>query len=80
VFLPDVFPPFLYRETRKKPRRHRFAKAHVKKQIRQRADDHDDGSLGFASSKTKSLLLRAEAGHMDSLIEKCARNTCGFSW
>ena len=75
VFLPDVFPPFLYRETRKNHGvvacegsmfKSKFANALTTMMI---------GSLGFASSENKlSLGYGAEAGHMDQLIEKmCAR-------
>ncbi|HEY1424464.1 MAG TPA: polysaccharide pyruvyl transferase family protein [Candidatus Acidoferrum sp.] len=75
VFLPDVFPPFLYRETRKNHGvvacegsmfKSKFANALTTMMI---------GSLGFASSENKlSIGYGAEAGHMDSLIEKmCAR-------
>jgi polysaccharide pyruvyl transferase WcaK-like protein len=74
VFLPDVFPPFLYRETRKNHGvvacegsmfKSKFANALTTMMI---------GSLGFASSENKlSIGYGAEAGHMDSLIEKmCA--------
>src|SRR6267378_3387858 len=75
VFLPDVFPPFLYRETRKNHGvvacegsmfKSKFANALATMMI---------GSLGHASSENKlSIGYGAEAGHMDSLIEKmCAR-------
>src|SRR5258707_14213821 len=75
VFLPDVFPPFLYRETRSNHGvvacegsmfKSKFANALTTMMI---------GSLGFASSENKlSIGYGAEAGHMDSLIERmCAR-------
>lgn len=75
VFLPDVFPPFLYRETRQNHGvvacegsmfKSKFANALTTMMI---------GSLGHASAENKlSLGYGAEAGHMDSLIEKmCAR-------
>jgi polysaccharide pyruvyl transferase WcaK-like protein len=75
VFLPDVFPPFLYQETRRNHGvvacegsmfKSKFANALTTMMI---------GSLGFASSENKlSIAYGAEAGHMDSLIEKmCAR-------
>src|SRR5260221_4506483 len=75
VFLPDLFPPFLYRETRKNHGvvacegsmfKSKFANALTTMMI---------GSLGHASSENKlSIGFGAEAGHMDSLIEKmCAR-------
>jgi polysaccharide pyruvyl transferase WcaK-like protein len=75
VHLPDVFPPFLYRETRANHGvvacegsmfKSKFANALTTMMI---------GSLGHASSENKlSVAFGAEAGHMDSLIEKmCAR-------
>ena len=75
VHLPDVFPPFLYRETRANHGvvacegsmfKSKFANALTTMMI---------GSLGHASSENKlSVAYGAEAGHMDSLIEKmCAR-------
>jgi polysaccharide pyruvyl transferase WcaK-like protein len=75
VFLPDVFPPFLYRETRKNHGvvacegsmfKSKFANALTTMMI---------GSLGHASAENKlSIGYGAEAGHMDGLIEKmCAR-------
>ena len=75
VHLPDVFPPFLYRETRQNHGvvacegsmfKSKFANALTTMMI---------GSLGHASAENKlSIGYGAEAGHMDSLIEKmCAR-------
>lgn len=75
VFLPDVFPPFLYHEVRQNHGvvacegsmfKSKFANALTTMMI---------GSLGLASSENKlSVGYGAEAGHMDSLIEKmCAR-------
>src|SRR6266852_6165247 len=75
VFLPDVFPPFLYKETRKNHGvvacegsmfKSKFANALTTMMI---------GSLGFASSENKlSIGYGGEAGHMDALIaDMCAR-------
>jgi len=75
VFLPDVFPPFLYRETRANHGvvacegsmfKSKFANALTTMMI---------GSLGHASAENKlSVGYGAEAGHMDKLIEEmCAR-------
>src|SRR5262245_9373162 len=75
VYLPDVFPPFLYRETRRNHGvvacegsmfKSKFANALTTMMI---------GSLGHASAENKlSVAYGAEAGHMDSLVEKmCAR-------
>ena len=41
VFLPDIFPPFLYREVRKQ-RRDCLRRIDVQEQVRQCPDDHDD--------------------------------------
>src|SRR5258707_12946895 len=75
VFLPDLFPPFLYRETRKNHGvvacegsmfKSKFANALTTMMI---------GSLGHASPENKlSIGYGAEAGHMDKLIsDMCAR-------
>jgi len=75
VYLPDVFPPFLFREVRENHGviacegsmfKSKFANALATMMI---------GSLGLASAENKlSLAYGAEAGHMDSLIEDmCAR-------
>jgi len=75
VYLPDVFPPFLFREVRQNHGviacegsmfKSKFANALATMMI---------GSLGLASAENKlSLAYGAEAGHMDSLIEDmCAR-------
>src|SRR5262249_56850521 len=71
VFLPDVFPPFLYRETRQNHGvvacegsmfKSKFANALTTMMI---------GSLGHASAENKlSIGYGPEAGHMDSLIAK----------
>jgi polysaccharide pyruvyl transferase WcaK-like protein len=75
VYLPDVFPPFLYREVRENHGviacegsmfKSKFANALTTMMI---------GSLGMASAENKlSLGYGAEAGHMDPLLERmCAR-------
>src|SRR5436305_7313548 len=75
VYLPDVFPPFLFREVRKNHGviacegsmfKSKFANALATMMI---------GSLGLASAENKlSLAYGAEAGHMDGLIQKmCER-------
>ena len=75
VYLPDVFPPFLFREVRGNHGviacegsmfKSKFANALTTMMI---------GSLGLASAENKlSLAYGAEAGHMDRLIEDmCAR-------
>ncbi|HUL17214.1 MAG TPA: hypothetical protein VLV88_14550 [Terriglobales bacterium] len=74
VHLPDVFPPFLHREARQNHGvvacegsmfKSKFANALTTMMI---------GSLGLASSENKlSVGYGAEAGYMDSLIEKMCR-------
>ena len=75
VHLPDMFPPFLYREVRKNYGviacegsmfKSKFANALTTMMI---------GSLGMASAENKlSVGYGGEAGHMDPLIENmCAR-------
>src|SRR6202048_192210 len=75
VYLPDVFPPFLFREVRRSHGviacegsmfKSKFANALATMMI---------GSLGLASAENKlSLAYGAEASHMDRLIEDmCAR-------
>jgi polysaccharide pyruvyl transferase WcaK-like protein len=75
VHLPDVFPPFLYREVRANHGviacegsmfKSKFANALTTMMI---------GSLGLASAENKlSLAYGGEAGHMDRMIENmCAR-------
>jgi polysaccharide pyruvyl transferase WcaK-like protein len=75
VYLPDVFPPFLFREARQNHGviacegsmfKSKFANALTTMMI---------GSLGLASAENKlSLAYGGEAGHMDPLIaDMCAR-------
>lgn len=75
VHLPDVYPPFLFREVRQNHGviacegsmfKSKFANALTTMMI---------GSLGLASAQNKlSVGYGAEAGHMDKLIERmCAR-------
>ncbi len=75
VYLPNFFPPFLYREVRRNHGviacegsmfKSKFANALTTMMI---------GSLGIAAAENKlSLGYGAEAGHMDLLIERmCAR-------
>ena len=76
VHLPDVYPPFLFRETRQTHGviacegsmfKSKFANALTTMMI---------GSLGLAAAQNKlSVGYGAEAGHMDRLIERaCARH------
>jgi len=81
VFLPDVFPPFLYKEV---PRHHgvvacegsmfksKFANALTTMMI---------GSLGIASAQNKlSVGYGAEAGYMDPSLAKMCRRYCRDSF
>ncbi len=76
VYLPDVYPPFLFREVRQSHGviacegsmfKSKFANALTTMMI---------GSLGLASAENKlSLAYGGEAGHMDPLIQDmCARH------
>ena len=80
VKLPDIFPPFLYREV---PKHHgvvacegsmfksKFANALTTMMI---------GSLGIAAAQNKlSVGYGAEAGYMDPLLAKMCRRYCGQS-
>ena len=75
VHLPDVFPPFLYRETRANHGVVACEGSMFKSKFANALSTMMIGSLGHASSENKlSVAYGAEAGHMDSLIEKmCAR-------
>ena len=75
VYLPDVFPPFLFREVRQNHGvvacegsmfKSKFANALTTMMI---------GSLGLASAENKlSLAYGGEAGHMDRIVERmCER-------
>jgi polysaccharide pyruvyl transferase WcaK-like protein len=81
VHLPDVYPPFLYREVRKYDGviacegsmfKSKFANALTTMMI---------GSLGIAAVRNKlSLGYGAEAGKMDPLLRKMCRRYCGESF
>ena len=81
VHLPDVFPPFLYREARKYDGiiacegsmfKSKFANALTTMMI---------GSLGIAAARNKlSVGYGAEAGKMDPLLRKMCRRYCGESF
>ena len=80
VRLPDIFPPFLYREVRKYDGvvacegsmfKSKFANALTTMMI---------GSLAIASSQNKlSVGYGAEAGYMDPLIARMCKRYCGDS-
>jgi polysaccharide pyruvyl transferase WcaK-like protein len=77
VHLPDVFPPFLHSEVRKNDGvvacegsmfKSKFANALTTMMI---------GSLGIASAQNKlSVAYGAEAGQMDTLLQKMCRRYC----
>jgi len=80
VHLPDIFPPFLYREVRQQHGvvacegsmfKSKFANALTTMMI---------GSLGIAAAENKlSLGYGAEAGDMDPLLRSMCRRYCGES-
>ena len=80
VHLPDIFPPFLYREVRQQHGvvacegsmfKSKFANALTTMMI---------GSLGIASAQNKlSVGYGAEAGDMDGLLRAMCRRYCGES-
>ncbi|MGC2321150.1 MAG: hypothetical protein WA463_00835 [Terriglobales bacterium] len=80
VHLPDIFPPFLYREVRQQHGvvacegsmfKSKFANALTTMMI---------GSLGIAAVQNKlSVGYGAEAGDMDRLLESMCRRYCGES-
>ncbi len=80
VHLPDIFPPFLYREVRQQHGvvacegsmfKSKFANALTTMMI---------GSLGIASAQNKlSVGYGAEAGDMDRLLQSMCRRYCGES-
>ena len=80
VHLPDIFPPFLYREVRQQHGvvacegsmfKSKFANALTTMMI---------GSLGIAAAQNKlSLGYGAEAGDMDKLLRAMCRRYCGES-
>ena len=80
VHLPDIFPPFLYREVRQQHGviacegsmfKSKFANALTTMMI---------GSLGLAAAQNKlSVGYGAEAGEMDRLLESMCRRYCGES-
>src|SRR6516162_5307966 len=75
VFLPDVFPPFLYRETRQNHGVVACEGSMFKSKFANALSTMMIGSLGLASAENKlSIGYGAEAGHMDIPIRKmCAR-------
>lgn len=75
VFLPDVFPPFLYREVKANHGVVACEGSMFKSKFANALTTMMTGSLGLASAENKlSVGYGAEAGHMDKLVEgMCAR-------
>lgn len=75
VHLPDVFPPFLYREVRRNHGVIACEGSMFKSKFANALTTMLIGSLGLASAENKlSIAYGGEAGHMDPLIENmCAR-------
>ena len=77
VRLPDVFPPFLYREV---PRHHGVVACEgsmFKSQFANALTTMMIGSLGLAAAMNRlSVGYGAEAGHMDPMLQKMARRFC----
>ena len=75
VYLPDVFPPFLFREIHQNHGVVASEGSMFKSKFANALSTMMIGSLGFASAENKlSVAYGGEAGHMDGLIEDmCAR-------
>ena len=81
VHLPDVFPPFLYREV---PKHHGVIACEgsmFKSKFANALTTMIIGSLGIAAAQNKlSVGYGAEAGAMDPLLQKMCRRYCGQSF
>jgi polysaccharide pyruvyl transferase WcaK-like protein len=75
VYLPDVFPPFLFREIHQNHGVVACEGSMFKSKFANALSTMMIGSLGFASAENKlSVAYGGEAGHMDRVIEEmCAR-------
>jgi polysaccharide pyruvyl transferase WcaK-like protein len=75
VFLPDIYPPFLYREVRRQHGVIACEGSMFKSKFANALTTMFIGALGIASAENKlSVGYGAEAGYMDPLLEKmCAR-------
>ena len=75
VFLPDIYPPFLYREVRRQHGVIACEGSMFKSKFADALTTMFIGALGIASVENKlSVGYAAEAGHMNPLLEKmCAR-------
>ncbi|MFQ5778050.1 MAG: polysaccharide pyruvyl transferase family protein [Terriglobia bacterium] len=80
VKLPDVFPPFLYREVRKHHGVVACEGSMFKSQFANALATMMIGSLGIAAAQNKlSVGYGAEAGAMDPLLTRMCRRYCGQS-
>jgi polysaccharide pyruvyl transferase WcaK-like protein len=80
VFLPDIFPPFLYREVRKHHGAVACEGSMFKSKFANALTTMMIGALGLAAAENKiSVGYGAEAGAMDPPIANLARRYCGSS-
>lgn len=80
VKLPDIFPPFLYREVRKYDGVVACEGSMFKSKFANALTTMIIGSLGIASAQNKlSVGYGAEAGHMDPLLTKICGRYCNQS-
>ena len=75
MFLPDIFPPFLFREVRKHDGVIACEGSMFKSKFANALTTMIIGALGIAAAENKlSIGYGAEAGHMDPMLAKmCAR-------
>src|SRR5208282_6275856 len=81
VYLPDVFPPFLFREVPKHDGVVACEGSMFKSKFANALTTMIIGSLGIASAQNKlSVGYGAEAGHMDPLVAKMCGRYCRNSF
>src|ERR1700680_1796872 len=77
VFLPDIFPPFLFREVRRQHGVIACEGSMFKSKFANALSTMFIGALGIASAENKlSVGYGAEAGYMDPLLEKMCAHYC----
>src|ERR1700676_1158512 len=77
VFLPDIYPPFLFREVRKQHGVIACEGSMFKSKFANALTTMFIGALGIASAENKlSVGYGAEAGYMDPLLEKMCAHYC----
>ena len=80
VFLPDIYPPFLFREVRKHHGVIACEGSMFKSKFADALTTMFIGSLGIASAENKlSVGYGAEAGHMNPLLERMCARYCSRS-